>query len=176
MIAIGPLEYFYLSGLCIFIWWNICADYMSLQLKLGKDSFFLIWKNKGLFCLTAPLKHIDFHSIGYASSSIGHFYIFVLRKPTNTTYAMLSNKQWGTVIWTVPHTGDHTLSLWWTSLDHWLERKIAQTTNTSAMQDRSTMQPDPNFYSWMFYHLSYELVYGILVRLLIVLLWCVRFC
>ena len=30
-------------------------------------------------------------------------------------------------------------------VDHWLERKIVQTANASAMQDRSAMQEDPNF-------------------------------
>ena len=43
------------------------------------------------------------------------------------------------------------------STDHWLERKITQTANAPTMQDRSTMQDDPNLYSWVLYHLSYVL-------------------
>ena len=44
-------------------------------------------------------------------------------------------------------------------VDHWLERKMAQTANASAnaMQDRSAMQEDLNHYSWVLYHLSYAL-------------------
>ena len=40
-------------------------------------------------------------------------------------------------------------------MDHWLEQKIAQTANASAMQDRSAMQEDPNLYSRVLYRLSY---------------------
>ena len=40
-------------------------------------------------------------------------------------------------------------------VDHWLEQKVAQTANDSAMQDRTAMQEDQNLYSWMLYHLSY---------------------
>ena len=32
-------------------------------------------------------------------------------------------------------------------VDHWLERKIAQTANASIMQDRPAMQEDPNLYN-----------------------------
>ena len=32
-------------------------------------------------------------------------------------------------------------------VDHWLEWKIAEIANATAMQDRSTMQDDPNLYS-----------------------------
>ena len=38
---------------------------------------------------------------------------------------------------------------------HGLERKIAQTANAFAMQDKSTMQEDPNLYRWVLYNLSY---------------------
>ena len=41
-------------------------------------------------------------------------------------------------------------------VDHWLERKIAQTANAFAMQDRSAIQEDPNLYSRVLYHLSYS--------------------
>ena len=37
-------------------------------------------------------------------------------------------------------------------LDHWLEGKIVQTANTSAVQDRLG---DPNLYRWVLYRLSY---------------------
>ena len=40
-------------------------------------------------------------------------------------------------------------------VDHWLERKIAQTANVSAMQDRSAMWEDPNLYSRVLYRPSY---------------------
>ena len=40
-------------------------------------------------------------------------------------------------------------------VDHWLEWKVAQTANASAMQDRSIMQEDPNLYSKVLYRLSF---------------------
>ena len=46
----------------------------------------------------------------------------------------------------------HTTALNGPVVDHWLEWKIAQTANASAMQDRSG---DPNLHSWVLYHLSY---------------------
>ena len=38
---------------------------------------------------------------------------------------------------------------------HWLEHKIAQTANASAMQNPSAMQADQNLYSRVLYHLTY---------------------
>ena len=49
----------------------------------------------------------------------------------------------------------HTIALDGPVVDHWLEQKIAQTANASAMQGRSTMQEDPNLYSRVLYRLSY---------------------
>ena len=49
----------------------------------------------------------------------------------------------------------HTMAFEEPVVDHWLERKIAQTVNTSAMQDQSAMQEDPNLYSLVLYYLSY---------------------
>ena len=49
----------------------------------------------------------------------------------------------------------HTTAFDGPVVDHWLEWKIAQTANASAMQDRSAMQDDPNRYSWVLYRLSY---------------------
>ena len=40
-------------------------------------------------------------------------------------------------------------------VDQWLEQKIAQTENASAMQDRSAMQEVPNLYNRVLYCLSY---------------------
>ena len=40
-------------------------------------------------------------------------------------------------------------------VDHWVEWKIAQTANASAVQDRSG---DLNLYKWVLYHLSYVLL------------------
>ena len=40
-------------------------------------------------------------------------------------------------------------------MDHWLEQKIAQTANVSAMQDRFALHEDPNIYNRVLYHLSY---------------------
>ena len=40
-------------------------------------------------------------------------------------------------------------------MDQWLEQKIGQTANASAMQDRAAMQRDPNLYSRVHYRLSY---------------------
>ena len=49
----------------------------------------------------------------------------------------------------------HTTAFIGPVVDHWLERKIAQTGNASAMQDRSAMQEDLNLYSQVLYRLSY---------------------
>ena len=49
----------------------------------------------------------------------------------------------------------HTLAFDEPVVDHWLDWKIAQTANASAMQDWSVMQEDPNLYSKVLYHLSY---------------------
>ena len=46
----------------------------------------------------------------------------------------------------------HTTAFDRPAVDHWLEKKIAQTANATAVQDRSG---DPNLYSWVFYHVSY---------------------
>ena len=43
---------------------------------------------------------------------------------------------------------------------HWMERKIAQTANTPAMQDRSNRQKDPNLYRRVLYLLSYVPLLG----------------
>ena len=47
----------------------------------------------------------------------------------------------------------------WESHDYnctyWLERKIAQAANASAMQDGSAMHEDPNLYSGVLYRLSH---------------------
>ena len=49
----------------------------------------------------------------------------------------------------------HTTAFDGLVVDHWLERKIAQTENASAMQDQSAMQEDPNIYNRVLYRLSY---------------------
>ena len=48
----------------------------------------------------------------------------------------------------------HTPAFDGSVMDHWLDQKIIQTANASAMQDRSAMQ-DPNLYSRVLYCLSY---------------------
>ena len=47
----------------------------------------------------------------------------------------------------------HTTAFDGPVVDHWLERKIAQTTK----QDQSAMQEHPNLYSRVLYHLSYTI-------------------
>ena len=49
----------------------------------------------------------------------------------------------------------HTVAFDDPVVDHWLERKIAQTANRSTMQDYSAMQEDSNLYVRVLYHLSY---------------------
>ena len=49
----------------------------------------------------------------------------------------------------------HTIAFDEPVVDHWLEGKIAQIENASAMEDQSAMQEDPNLYSWVLYCLSY---------------------
>ena len=49
----------------------------------------------------------------------------------------------------------HTTSFDGPVVDHWMERKISQTANASAMQDQSAMQEDPNRYSRVLYCLTY---------------------
>ena len=48
----------------------------------------------------------------------------------------------------------HTTAFGGTVVDCWLERKIVQTANASAMQDQSAVY-DPNLYSRVLYLLSY---------------------
>ena len=68
---------------------------------------------------------------------------------------MLSVSSKGSFIWTSTDRTAHNTTFDGPIVDHWLEWEITQTTNASAMQDRSTMQVDPNLYSRVFYHLSY---------------------
>ena len=49
----------------------------------------------------------------------------------------------GSVICAFPQAA-HTTAVDGPVVIHWLEQKIAQTANASAMQDRSVMQEDPN--------------------------------
>ena len=49
----------------------------------------------------------------------------------------------------------HTAAFDGPVVDHWLEQKKDQTENVSTMQDKSSMQEDPNRYSRMLYRLSY---------------------
>ena len=49
----------------------------------------------------------------------------------------------------------HTIAFDGPVVDHWLEWKIAQTTNASAMQNQSTMQEDPNLCSRVLCRMSY---------------------
>ena len=49
----------------------------------------------------------------------------------------------------------HTTTFDGPVVEHWLEWKIAQTGNAPTIQDRSTMQEDPNRYNWVLYRLSY---------------------
>ena len=49
----------------------------------------------------------------------------------------------------------HTTAFDGPGVDHWLKWKIVQAANASTMQDRCTMQEDPNLYSKVLYCLSY---------------------
>ena len=51
----------------------------------------------------------------------------------------------------------HTTAYDGPAVDHWLEQKIAQTANATAVQDRSG---DRNVYRWVLYHLSYVALPG----------------
>ena len=80
--------------------------------------------------LTMPLKHIDFHVIGYWTSniwSLGHIY---LENPAVATQDILSDKQQGICYKHVPT--DKT-AFNGQVVDHWLGQKIAQTANTTTV-------------------------------------------
>ena len=49
----------------------------------------------------------------------------------------------------------HTTAIDTPIVNHWLERKITQIENASAMQDRSTTEEDLNLYIRVLYRLSY---------------------
>ena len=70
---------------------------------------------------------------------------------------LFSMRNKGSYICMFPQAGQHIpqplMDQLWT--DHWLERKIAQPTYGSAMQNRSAMQEDPKLPSWVLYHLIY---------------------
>ena len=52
----------------------------------------------------------------------------------------------------------HTTAFDGPVVDHWLEQKIAQTPNASAMHDQFTMSEDPNLYSRVLYHMNYAML------------------
>ena len=52
-------------------------------------------------------------------------------------------------------TTKHTTAFDGPVVDHWLDWKIAQAANDSAMQDQSAMQEDPNHYSQVLFHRTY---------------------
>ena len=79
-----------------------------------------------------PLEHIDFHNIGYWT------------KPIVVTKTTLSDKQQGIFYMYFPtDMTAHTTAFDGPVVDHWLEWKIAQTANASALQARSD---DSNLY------------------------------
>jgi len=70
--------------------------------------------------------------------SYGHSYICILRKSTATTLATLSDKQQGVFYMHRPiDRTAHTTAFGKPVVDHWLERKIAQTAYGSTEKDRS---------------------------------------
>ena len=113
------------------------------------------WK-ESLFYLTMPLKHIDFHIIGYWMSSIWSLW----HSSVEGTHCCHIGYSFPKTARDLSYALSHSRTAYTTSFDrpvedHWLEWKIVQTTNASSMQDRSTTQEHPNLYSWVLYHLSY---------------------
>ena len=75
-----------------------------------------------------PLEHIDFYFI---------MLTYVERKPADATYANLSDKQQGVFYMHCPtDMTAHTTAFVEPVVDHWLERKIAQSASGSSQKDR----------------------------------------
>ena len=68
--------------------------------------------------------------------------------PLSAHRLRISDKQQGIFYMHFPTDGRaHTTAFDGPIVDHWLEQKIAQTANESAVQDQSAMHEDTNFYS-----------------------------
>ena len=97
-----------------------------------------------MFCLTTPLEHIDFYLIiGYWTSFIwSRWHTFLERNPLPPHRATLFDKQQGIFYmhFSIDRTV-HTTAFDKPVVDHWLERKIAQTAAGSTEKDRSDDRP-----------------------------------
>ena len=84
---------------------------------------------------------------------MSNIWSFLQRKPTVATSATLSDKQQGTFhVYFPTDMAAHTTAFDRPVVDHWLERKVAQTANVSTVQDRLD---DQTLHRLALYRLSY---------------------